>query len=32
MTLKQRINKLNQTNIGWINYYGIANAKALFNN
>ena len=32
MTLEQRIIKINQINIGWINYYGIANAKALFNN
>lgn len=26
MTLEQRINKLNQINIGWINYYGIVGA------
>lgn len=27
MTLEQRISKLNQVNIGWINYYGIAKCK-----
>ena len=27
--LAQRINKLNQINIGWINYYGIAKCKGL---
>ena len=27
MTLEQRIFKLNQVNIGWINYYGIAKCK-----
>ena len=25
--LEQRINKLNQVNIGWVNYYGIAKCK-----
>ena len=29
MTLKQRIIKLNQVNIGWINYYGIAKCKGI---
>lgn len=29
MTLEQRINKLNQINIGWINYYGIAKCKGI---
>ena len=29
MTLEQRISKLNQVNIGWINYYGIANCKGV---
>lgn len=29
MTLEQRIIKLNQTNIGWINYYGIAKCKGI---
>ena len=29
MTLKQRIIKLNQVNIGWINYYGIAKFKGI---
>ena len=29
MTLEQRINKLNQSNIGWINYYGIAKCKGI---
>ncbi|MBE6051712.1 MAG: hypothetical protein E7214_13950 [Clostridium sp.] len=27
VTLEQRINKLNQMNIGWINYYGVAKCK-----
>ncbi|MGG7059824.1 group II intron maturase-specific domain-containing protein [Clostridium tertium] len=29
MTLEQRIIKLNQANIGWINYYGIAKCKRI---
>lgn len=29
MTLEQRITKLNQVNIGWINYYGIAKCKGI---
>ena len=29
MTLKQRIIKLNQVNIGWINYYGVAKCKSI---
>ena len=29
MTLEQRIIKLNQVNIGWINYYGIAKCKGI---
>ena len=29
MTLEQRRNKLNQINIGWINYYGIAKCKGI---
>lgn len=29
MTLEQRIMKLNQVNIGWINYYGIAKCKGI---
>ena len=29
MTLKQRIIKLNQVNIGWINYYGISKCKGI---
>ena len=29
MTLEQRIIKLNQINIGWINYYGIAKCKGI---
>ena len=29
MTLEQRISKLNQINIGWINYYGIAKCKGI---
>ena len=29
MTLEQRINRLNQVNIGWINYYGIAKCKGI---
>lgn len=29
MTLEQRIIKLNQINIGWINYYGIAKCKGV---
>lgn len=29
MTLEQRITKLNQLNVGWINYYGIAKCKAV---
>ena len=29
MTLEQRIIKLNQANIGWINYYGIAKCKGI---
>ena len=29
ITLKQRIIKLNQVNIGWINYYGIAKCKGI---
>ena len=29
MTLEQRIIKLNQINIGWINYYGIAKCKVI---
>ena len=29
MPLAQRINKLNQINTGWINYYGIAKCKGL---
>lgn len=29
MTLEQRIRKLNQINIGWINYYGIAKCKRI---
>lgn len=32
MTLKQRIIKLNQVNIDWINYYGITNIKVLLFN
>ena len=27
--LEQRINKLNQVNIGWVNYYGIAKCKGI---
>ncbi|MBQ2636841.1 MAG: hypothetical protein IJG09_09150 [Methanobrevibacter sp.] len=27
--LEQRINKLNQVNIGWINYYGVAKCKGI---
>ena len=27
--LEQRINKLNQVNIGWVNYYGIAKCKRI---
>lgn len=27
--LEQRINKLNQVNIGWINYYGVAKCKGV---
>ena len=29
MTLEERISKLNQVNIGWINYYGIAKCKGI---
>ena len=29
MTLEQRIIKLNQINIGWINYYGVAKCKII---
>lgn len=29
MTLEQRIGKLNQINIGWINYYGVAKCKGV---
>ena len=29
MTLEQRIIKINQVNIGWINYYGIAKCKGI---
>ena len=29
MTLEQRIIKMNQINIGWINYYGIAKCKGI---
>ena len=29
MTLEQRINRLNQVNIGWINYYEIAKCKGI---
>lgn len=29
MTLEERIIKLNQINIGWINYYGIAKCKSI---
>lgn len=29
MTLEERIVKLNQVNIGWINYYGIAKCKGI---
>ena len=29
MTLEQRIIKLNQVNIGWINYYGISKCKGI---
>lgn len=29
MTLEQRIIKLNQVNIGWINYYGIIKCKGI---
>ncbi|WP_205694297.1 group II intron reverse transcriptase/maturase [Clostridium manihotivorum] len=29
ITLEQRIEKLNQINIGWINYYGIAKCKGI---
>ena len=29
MTLEQRIIKLNQVNIGWINYYGVAKCKSI---
>ena len=29
MTLEQRIIKLNQINIGWINYYGVAKCKGI---
>ncbi|MDZ4956888.1 group II intron reverse transcriptase/maturase [Clostridium perfringens] len=29
MTLEQRIFKLNQINIGWINYYGVAKCKGI---
>jgi RNA-directed DNA polymerase len=29
ITLEQRINKLNQINIGWINYYGVAKCKGI---
>ena len=29
MTLEQRIIKLNQINVGWINYYGIAKCKGI---
>ncbi|VYT62230.1 Group II intron, maturase-specific domain [Clostridium tertium] len=29
MTLEQRITKLNQVNIGWINYYEIAKCKGI---
>ncbi|MFR7995783.1 MAG: group II intron maturase-specific domain-containing protein [Clostridium sp.] len=29
MTFEQRIIKLNQINIGWINYYGIAKYKSI---
>ena len=29
MTLEQRIIKLNQVNIGWINYYGVAKCKII---
>ena len=29
MTLEQRIIKLNQVNIGWFNYYGIAKCKGI---
>ena len=29
MTLEERIIKLNQVNIGWINYYGIAKCKGI---
>ena len=29
MTLEQRIIKLNQVNIVWINYYGIAKCKGI---
>lgn len=29
VTLEQRITKLNQVNIGWINYYGIAKCKGI---
>ena len=29
MTLEQRIIKLNQVNVGWINYYGIAKCKGV---
>ncbi|WP_212905390.1 group II intron reverse transcriptase/maturase, partial [Clostridium polyendosporum] len=29
MTLEDRIRKINEVNIGWINYYGLANCKGI---